>query len=150
MVSFVSILIPPVLLGLPSIVIISCAYNKFKRIIVNIKKGAFLALPSVLTNKSAFASHLSEAIAAVNRPVGLGLERHLGFLAAPCAGSGKELSGTLSGCLSHIAAGLAALGLILKASFGIKFLFARGKGELFAAFFTHQCFVLIHGKSSLF
>jgi hypothetical protein len=40
--------------------------------------------------------------------------------------------------------------LILKASFGVKFLFARSKDELVAAFFTHQSFVLIHGKSSLF
>ena len=83
------------------------------------------------------ALHASEAIAAVDRTVGLGLEGNLGFAAAACAGCGEILSGTTSCILASIAAGLAALRLILEAALSIEFLLTGSEHELGAAFLAN-------------
>jgi len=79
------------------------------------------------------ALHASEAIAAVNGTIGLGLEGNLGLAAAGSAGSGEILSGTTSCVLASVAASLAALGLILEASFSIELLLTGGENEFCAA-----------------
>ena len=83
------------------------------------------------------ALHASEAIAAVNGTIGLGLEGNLGLAAAGSAGSGEILSGAASCVLASIAAGLAALGLILEASFSIEFLLTGSENEFCAAFLAN-------------
>ena len=59
---------------------------------------------------------LGEAIAAVDRTVRLGLKRHASLAAAGGAGSREVLTGTASGVLARVTAGLAALGLVLEAA----------------------------------
>lgn len=60
--------------------------------------------------KLAVAAHLSEALAAVHRTVGLGLERNLRLAAAHGADSGEELAGATGRILAGVAAGLARWG----------------------------------------
>ena len=81
--------------------------------------------------------HLSEALAAVNRSVALGLEGNASFLAAGCAGSCEEFSGALNSHLSLVSAGLAALGLVLEAALSVEFLLACCEYELLAAFLAN-------------
>ena len=85
----------------------------------------------------AVGTHLSEALAAENGTVGLGLEGNLCFAAAACAGSGEELTGTTSNVLTSVAASLAALGLILEATLSVELLLAGGENELVAALFAN-------------
>ena len=85
----------------------------------------------------ALCAHLSEALAAENGTVGLGLEGNLCLAAAACAGSGEELTGTTSVVLTSIAAGLAALGLILEAALCVELLLTGGENELVAALFAN-------------
>ena len=85
----------------------------------------------------AVSAHLSEALAAENRAIGLGLEGNLGLATAACAGSSEELTGTTGSVLTSIAAGLAALGLILEAALCVEFLLTGGENELVAALFAN-------------
>ena len=85
----------------------------------------------------AVSTHLSEALAAENGTVGLGLEGNLGFVAAASAGSGEELTGATGSVLASIAAGLAALGLVLEAALCVEFLLTGGENEFVAALFAH-------------
>ena len=85
----------------------------------------------------ALAAHLSEALAAVHRTVGLGLEGHLGLAAAAAAGGGEELTGTTGIVLTSVAAGLAALGLVLEAALSVELLLTGGENELVAALFAN-------------
>ena len=85
----------------------------------------------------AVGTHLSEALAAVHRTVGLGLEGNLSLAAAACAGSGEELTGATGAVLAGITACLAALGLILEAALCVELLFTGGEHELIAAFFAY-------------
>ena len=94
--------------------------------------------------KLALLSHASEAIAAVNRTIGLGLKGNLSLAAAGSASSGEELTGATGSSLASIAAGLAALGLILETTLGIELLLAGGKNEFFTAFFADKCLVFVH------
>ena len=87
--------------------------------------------------KLALVAHLSEALAAENGTIGLGLEGHLGLAAAAGAGSGKELTGTTGGVLASVTASLAALGLVLEAALSIEFLFTGGENEFLAALFAN-------------
>ena len=87
--------------------------------------------------KSAVLSHLRKALAAVHRTVSLGLKGNAGFPAAGGAGRGEELSGATDSILASVAAGLAALGLILEASLSVEFLLAGGENELVAALFAN-------------
>ena len=94
--------------------------------------------------------HLSEALAAVDRTVGLGLERNLGLAAASCADCGEVLTGATSGVLASVAAGLAALGLVLEAALRVELLLTGGPNELFAAIFAYQSLVFVHSGYLLF
>ena len=85
----------------------------------------------------ALVAHLSEALAAENGTVGLGLEGHLGLAAAAAAGSSEELTGTTGVVLASVAAGLAALGLVLEAALGVEFLLTGGENEFVAALFAN-------------
>ena len=85
----------------------------------------------------AFAAHLSEALAAEYRTVGLGLEGNLCLAAAASAGSGKELTGATSGVLASVTASLAALGLVLEAALSVEFLLTGGENEFVAALFAN-------------
>ena len=85
----------------------------------------------------AFCAHLSEALAAENGTVGLGLEGNLGFAAATSAGSGEELTGATGSVLAGVTAGLAALGLVLEATLCVELLLTSGEHELVAALFAN-------------
>ena len=80
--------------------------------------------------------HASEAIAAVNRTIGLGLERNASLAAAGSAGSGEVLTGTASSILASVTAGLAALGLILEAALCVELLLTGGENEFLATLFA--------------
>ena len=85
----------------------------------------------------ALSTHLSEALAAENGTVGLGLEGHLSLAATTAAGSGEELTGTTSIVLASVTASLAALGLVLEAALCVEFLLTGGENELVAALFAN-------------
>ena len=85
----------------------------------------------------ALSTHLSEALAAENGTVGLGLEGNLGLAAATGTGSGEELTGATSGVLASVTASLAALGLILETALCVEFLLTGGENEFVAALFAN-------------
>jgi len=86
---------------------------------------------------SLLLAHLGEALAAVNRTIGLGLEGNLRLAAAGSTDSGEVLAGATGSGLAGITAGLAALGLILEAALSIELLLTSGEHELLAALFAH-------------
>ena len=86
---------------------------------------------------SALLSHLSKALAAVNRTIRLGLERNLCLAAAGSADSGVELTGTAGGVLASVTASLAALGLVLEAALCIELLLTGSENEFVTAFFAN-------------
>lgn len=92
---------------------------------------------SFFVYKLAILAHLSEAFAAVHGSVRSGLKGNLCFATASSAGSGEVLSGATGGILSSVTASLAALGLILEASFSIEFLLTGGEHELVATVFAN-------------
>ena len=95
-------------------------------------------IPTLLYDlQLAVGLHLSEALAAEHRAIGLGLEGNLGLAAATGAGSGEELTGCTGGVLAGITAALAALGLILEATLSVESLLASGEHELLAALFAN-------------
>ena len=85
----------------------------------------------------AVGTHLSEALAAENGTVGLGLEGHLCFAAAASAGSSEELTGGAGSVLASVTASLAALGLVLEAALCVELLLTSGEHELVATLFAH-------------
>ena len=85
----------------------------------------------------AVGTHLSEALAAENGTVGLGLEGNLCLAAATCAGSGEELTGATGSILAGVTASLATLGLVLEAALCVEFLLTSGENELVAALFAN-------------
>ena len=85
----------------------------------------------------AICAHLSEALAAENGTIGLGLEGNLSLAAATCAGSGEELTGATGSVLASITAGLAALGLVLEAALCVELLLTCGENEFVAALFAN-------------
>jgi len=86
---------------------------------------------------SLLVAHLGEALAAVHGAVRLGLEGNLGLATASGANSGKVLTGTTSSVLASVAAGLAALGLVLEAALCVELLLTGGKHELVTTLFAH-------------
>ena len=82
-------------------------------------------------------AHLSEALAAVNGTIGLGLEGNLCLTAATGASSGEELTGATGAVLAGITAGLAALGLVLEAALCVELLLTGGENEFVAALFAN-------------
>ena len=87
--------------------------------------------------KLAFVTHLSEALAAENGTIGLGLEGHLCLTAATGASSGEELTGATGVVLASVTASLAALGLVLEAALCVEFLLTGGENEFVAALFAN-------------
>ena len=85
----------------------------------------------------ALCTHLSEALAAENGTVGLGLEGNLCLAAATGASSSEELTGAAGSVLASITASLAALGLVLEAALCVEFLLTGGENEFVAALFAH-------------
>ena len=82
-------------------------------------------------------AHLSEALAAVDGTIRLGLKGNLSLATASSANSGEVLTGAAGGILSSVTAGLAALGLILEAALGIELLLASSEHEFLTALFAH-------------
>jgi len=82
---------------------------------------------------SALLAHPGKAIAAIHRTVALGLEGHSGLAAAGSADSREILTGAARGVLACVAAGLAALGLVLETALSVELLLAGGENELVAA-----------------
>ena len=85
----------------------------------------------------AVSLHLSEALAAENGAIGLGLEGNLCVAAATCTGSGEELTGATGSVLASVTAGLAALGLVLEAALCVELLLTSGEHELIATLFAN-------------
>ena len=92
-----------------------------------------------LFQQLAVGTHLSEALAAENGTIGLGLEGNLSLAAATCAGSGEELTGATGSAavLTGVAAALAALGLVLEATLSVEGLLTGGENEFVAALFAN-------------
>jgi len=108
------------------------------------KKRGCAALLFVVRVFSSLSTHDREAIAAVDGPIGFGLEGHTSFLAAASTNSGEVLAGATSGILAGVAAGLATLGLVLETALSIKLLLTGGEHELLPTFLANQSLVLIH------
>ena len=98
----------------------------------------------MLTKKLALCLHASEAVAAVNGTIGLRLKGNTSFAAAGSAGRGEVLSGATGRGLAGIAASLAALGLVLEASFRIEFLLTSGENEFCSTLFANKGSVFVH------
>ena len=95
-------------------------------------------LPALLRcMELALGTHLSEALAAENGTVGLGLEGHLGLTAATGASSSEELTGATGAVLASVTASLAALGLVLEATLCVEFLLTSSENEFVAALFAN-------------
>ena len=81
--------------------------------------------------------HASEAVRAVDRTVLTGLEGNLASLAASCADSVEHLTlAAVAACaavLAGVTAGLAALGLVLKAARCVELLLTSSPNKLLAA-----------------
>ena len=97
-----------------------------------------------------FLAHAGEALAAINGTIGLGLERHTGLAAAVGASGSEELTGATDRILTGVAAGLAALGLVLEATLSVEFLLAGSEHELVTAFLAHKSLVFKHCFYPLF
>ena len=91
----------------------------------------------VLLRQLALLAHTSEAVAAVDGTIGLGLEGNLSLAAAGSAGSGEILTGATGSSLASITASLAALGLILEPALGVELLLTGGENEFVAALFAN-------------
>jgi len=111
---------------------------------IQTEKEASESDASLAMAELALLAHTSEALAAVNRTVGLRLEGNLSLTAAGSAGSGEELAGTAGSGLAGVTAGLAALGLVLEATLSVELLLAGGEHELIAAFLAYQSLVFVH------
>ena len=92
----------------------------------------------------ALLTHLGEALAAIDRTVLAGLEGTLARLAAAGADSVEHLALTTGSVLAGIAAGLAALGLVLETTAGVELLLTGGPNELLAAILAYQSLVFEH------
>ena len=99
--------------------------------------GALSKRPNLFVSNSGLLSHLGKALAAVNRAIRLGFEGNLCLAAACCAGRSEELAGTTGCVLACVAAGLAALGLVLESALCVEFLLTGGKNKLIAALFAY-------------
>mgnify|MGYP006873112650 CR=1 FL=1 len=113
------------------------------RTILNKKRGADSA-PHLCYNRLSLLSHSCKALAAINRAVRLRLKRNSGFPTASGAYCCKELARTTGGILAGIAAGLAALRLVLEPTLCIELLLTGGEHELIAAFLAHKGLVFVH------
>ena len=85
----------------------------------------------------ALFSHLCEALAAVNRTVGLGLKRNASLAATGSTGCSKELTRTASSVLACVAAALAALRLVLETTLCVEFLLAGSEYKFLTTFLAY-------------
>ena len=108
-----------------------------------------MASPALKQELHLAGTHLRKALAAINRAIALGLEGYAGLVAAGSADRREELTGAAGSGLAGVAAGLAALGLILEATLSIELLLAGGEYELLSAFLAHKGLVFVHFGSSL-
>ena len=108
------------------------------------KRSCFLFVQ--LQQQLAVSTHLSEALAAENGTVRLGLEGNLCVAAAASAGSGEELTGAAGSVLAGITAVLASLGLVLETALSVESLLTSGENELVAALFASQILIFVHGN----
>ena len=67
-----------------------------------------------------------------------------GLAAAGSAGGSEVLPGAAGGVLASVAAGLAALGLVLEAALSIELLLTGGEHELLTALLANQSLVFVH------
>lgn len=106
------------------------------------KKGVLKIKHSLYQRSLLF---ISEAVAAVYGAIGAGLKGNLAGLSAFCADGVEHLACTVVGGIFTLCAALAAaLGLVGKALFGVKFLLTGSKGEFLSAFFADQGLVCVH------
>ena len=96
-----------------------------------------MPFPVCVFQQLAVCTHLSEALAAENGTVGLGLEGNLCFAAAASAGSSEEFTGAAGCVLAGITALLASLGLVLETALSVESLLTSGEHKLIAAIFAH-------------
>ena len=92
-------------------------------------------------------THTSKALAAVDRPIGLGLKGNPSLAAAGSAGGSEVLTGATGGILAGVTAGLAALGLVLEAALGVELLLTGSEHELLATFLAYECLVFKHDNT---
>ena len=97
----------------------------------------FVSKQMCVIQESAVLTHLGEAVAAIHGTIGLGLEGNLGLAAAGSTDSGEILTGTAGSVLASVAAGLAALGLVLEAALSIELLLTGGENEFLATLFSN-------------
>ena len=88
--------------------------------------------------------NFGEALTAVDWAILAGLKGNLGFLAASGANGCEHLSLGSGIVFTGVAAGLAPLGLIYKASLGIEFLLTSSENKLIAALFALKDLVCVH------
>jgi len=91
----------------------------------------------IIDEQSALATHLGKTLAAVDRTVRLRLKGNLGLAAAGGTYSGKILAGSTGSSLTGIAAGFAALRLILEPTLSVKLLLTGSEHKLLTALFTN-------------
>lgn len=96
-----------------------------------------ISLPTLFIVTILLLTHLCEALAAIYRAVRFRLERNASLAAASSTGSGEELTRTACSILARIAAGLAALRLVLETALCVKLLLASGEHELLTAFLAY-------------
>jgi hypothetical protein len=93
----------------------------------------------------------TETFATINGAIVLGLERNFGFFTAFRAGYREHLTlvfAAVTSAFTFVTAIAATHGLVFKALFGVKFLFARAEDEFFSAVLAHECFVFKSHKNS--
>ena len=112
-----------------------CSFNR--KIEKAVHRSAPLLHICVDVAGSAVLAHLGEAVAAIHRTIGLGLEGNLCLAAACSTGCCEELTGATSSVLASVAASLAALGLILEAALCVEFLLAGSENEFLTTLFAN-------------
>ena len=85
----------------------------------------------------ALLTHLGEALAAIDRTIGLGLKGNLGLAAAGSANSGEVLAGTAGSVLARVTAALAALRLVLETTLCVEFLLAGSEYKFLTTFLAY-------------
>jgi hypothetical protein len=117
-----------------------CAYKRNLLIFSQAKKScaeAQLFLTIHANKRLALLAHLSEALAAVNGAIGLGLEGNLGIAATSSTGSGEVLTRTAGSSLAGVTAALAALGLVPEAALSVELLLTSSEHELATTLFAN-------------
>jgi hypothetical protein len=115
-----------------------------------IKKGDVFTSPFLYTELLLLLPDLSEALAAVNGTIRLGIEGDLRLTAAASASGSEILPRTTGSGLTSVSAGLAALGLVLETALCIELLLTGSEHEFLAALFAYKRLVFVHVLYPLF